>query len=66
MNHDECACLFVLRTQTEIGIPCVVSCWKLTRQELDEVNRTGRVWLIVLGRTMPPVAIDGVKPLIVE
>ncbi len=62
MTVDECDALSVLRTQTTGGVPVVVSCWKLTKEELEEVNRTGRVWLTVLGITMPPVALDGAKP----
>lgn len=30
--------------------------------ELDEVNRTGKVWLTVYGASMPPVILDGIKP----
>jgi hypothetical protein len=40
----------------------IISCFKLTREELDEVNRTGRVWLVVRGRIMPMVALDGISP----
>lgn len=36
----------------------VVSCWKLTKEELEEVNRTGRIWLNCLGG-LPPHFITG-------
>ncbi len=62
MSHEQCESLAVLRTETTGGIPTVVSCWKLTRAELDEVNRTGRIWVSVAGVTMPPIAVDGEKP----
>lgn len=62
MNDGECSCLSVLRTKTMSGIPVVVSCWKLTQEELEEITRTGRVWLTVIGETMPPVALDGNRP----
>ncbi len=48
------------------GVPMVVSCWKPTREELDEITRTGRVWLMILGDTMPPVYLQGYKPNFVE
>ena len=54
MTADECTLLNVLRAETEDGTPCVVSCWKLTAEELEAVKLTGRIWLIVSGRTMPP------------
>lgn len=35
----------------------VISCWKLTADELKEFQRTGRIWLVVFGETMPAVAL---------
>lgn len=42
------------------GVDCV-SCWQLSPEELDEVKRTGRVFLLVtgMGGTMPPVYVGG-------
>jgi hypothetical protein len=54
MTHEECQALQVFRGQDETGSPVVVSCWKVTQAELDEINRTGRVWLTIHGHTMPP------------
>lgn len=44
------------------NIPIVVTCWKPTQAELDEIQRTGRVWCIVHGLTMPPVELSGFSP----
>lgn len=63
MGADECEALSVLRTQTHSGAPIILSCWKLTTAELAELNRTGRVWLLVYGQTMPPVALTAEKPI---
>ena len=38
-----------------------ISCWKLTEAELDEVKRTGVVWLHVWGGH-PPVSLAGESP----
>lgn len=62
MGTDECECLSVLRTETSEGTPVVVSCWKCTPEELEEIKRTGRVWLVIYGVTMPPAALCGAKP----
>ena len=35
---------------------------KQLEPELDEIVRTGRVWLMVVGDTMPPVSLQGFKP----
>jgi len=42
--------------------PVVLSCWKLTQEELDEINKTKRVWLHVMGESMPPVWLSGKDP----
>lgn len=36
-----------------------VSCWRLTEEELEEVKRTGVVWLQIMGHSMPPVYVSG-------
>lgn len=38
---------------------CVVSCWRLTEEELAEVARTGVVWVKVQGTALPPMLIHG-------
>lgn len=58
MTRDECEPVSILRATTPKGHPVLISCWKLTRQELDEINKTGRLWLTIYGDTMPPVALD--------
>jgi len=40
----------------------MISCWRLTRAEITEIERTGHVWLHVFGGSHPPVAISGIKP----
>jgi hypothetical protein len=62
MTPDNCEPLSVWRGPLDNGIPAVISCWKLTQNELEEINRTGRVWLLVMGSTMPPVALSGSRP----
>ncbi len=41
----------------ENGIPEIETCWELTPGELDRVNKTGRIYLYVMGRSIPPVAL---------
>ncbi len=59
---DDCSCLSVFRGDAEDGTPVVISCWKPTPEEWEEMRRTGRVWLTILGHTMPPAAVSGHKP----
>lgn len=37
----------------------IISCWRLSDEELEEVKRTGVVWLQVLGPTHYPLIISG-------
>jgi len=56
---DEIAplCVHVSRSTNE-----VISCWKPTLHELQEISRTGRVWLRIQGQSMPPAYVSGHSP----
>lgn len=47
--------------RTVNGLPCVVSCWELTDDELAQVVATKRVWLAVVSGngSQPPVILSG-------
>lgn len=62
MTADECDPLSVANCVDPTGVPMVISCWKLTKEELEEFNRTGRIWLFIFGTTMPPVALSANSP----
>jgi hypothetical protein len=62
MTDEECAPLCVRREVLADTYPVVMSCWKLTEEEFQELLKTKRVWLTVYGVTMPPVALTTVKP----
>lgn len=62
MSHEDCACLAVFIGEQPNNLPVVVSCWKPTAEELEEINRTGRVWLGIIGHTMPPAWLSGHNP----
>jgi hypothetical protein len=59
-----CGPLSVWSGRRQDGLPCVVSCYKLTADEVEEFARTGRVWVMVLGETMPPISVLAVTPFI--
>lgn len=62
MTAEECTPLNVFRGADANGQGVVISCWKITREELAEVARTGRIWLGIIGQTMPPVYMSGTNP----
>lgn len=62
MTDEQCSPLAIARASDSDGLPVIISCWKLTQEELDEINRTGRVWLGIYGHSMPPAWVLGKKP----
>jgi hypothetical protein len=44
------------------GTELFISCWQPTAEELSEINRTGKVWLLVFGQTHPIVHLAGECP----
>lgn len=62
MTEEDVYSLSVWQGKDEDGQSRVISCWKLTKEELEIINKTGRVWLHVLGDTMPPVALEVASP----
>lgn len=58
-DYEAVAVTRVQMTDETLGF---ISCWKLTPQELEEVMKTGRIWLTVMGDTHPGVAVNGIKP----
>ena len=39
-----------------------ISCWELSDEEVEEIVRTRRVWIGVLGSGHPPVYATGTSP----
>lgn len=62
MTEDQCQSLSTFHGIDTNNLPIVISCWKVTAEELAEINRTGRIWLGIVGQTMPPAWISGHRP----
>ncbi len=58
MSDDECAPLPVFRDGQQS-----VSCWQLTSAEMEQLNKTRRIYLSVLaGPSQPPVMLSTERP----
>lgn len=44
------------------GKPVIVTCFEATDAEIAEIVRTRRVWVVVMGQAIPPMAITGESP----
>ena len=62
MSAEECSVMSVWIGYLENMIPVTISCWKMTAEELEEITRTGRVWLIAMGHSTNPVSMRGSNP----
>ena len=61
MTEDDVHSLSCARVEYD-GQPAIVTCWKLTQEELEEFNRTGRVWFVCMGEGLPPHLMLGNNP----
>lgn len=62
MTQDQCESISVFMGYTQQRLPIVVSCWKITKEELEKIISTGRVWLVIAGEGMPPVHLTADNP----
>lgn len=44
------------------GMVAMTTCWKLSPEDLAELQRTGEIWLWVLGNRHPPVTLSTKNP----
>lgn len=56
-------------SQTDRGIvpicaqgPWNISCWQFTAEEIEEIKKTGNVWLAVAGPSVPTLYVSGECP----
>lgn len=59
MTEEECYTLPAYYSK-EHG--AYVSCWVPSAEEIQEIQRTGKVWLWVFGQGHPPVTIEAFSP----
>ena len=66
LSRDECEALNVFVGKFPDGQDVIVSCWKPTMDELEEIRKTGRVWVYHWGRSLQPHYVGGKNPFEVE
>lgn len=42
------------------------TCWKLSEEELKEVQKTGKIYISILSETIPPMAVTTETVLMIE
>lgn len=56
-QKDNVADLPITRVQFQDRTRAVESCWELSKEEIEEVMRTGRVYFVCMGDTHPPIVL---------
>lgn len=62
MSDDQCGDLPVFRGTDPAGTPVIISCWTFSYEDLQEIAKTGRIYLSIVGNAMPPVSLFTEKP----
>jgi hypothetical protein len=62
MTDEECMDLPVWKGSLGVGTPGIISCWKFAKEDLEEINRTGVIYLSIVGSGMPPVSLFTENP----
>ena len=61
-TEDEVYTIRAWRGFTDKRDPLTIVCFKPTSDEIDEIRRTGRVWVSMMTHTMPPIGLIAEHP----
>lgn len=61
MTDEQCSDLPVWKgpatDENGVTFPVIISKWKLSKEDLEEIQRTGVIYLSVTGDVQPPVSV---------
>lgn len=63
-TDEQCLPLTVWKGNCDDGTPDIISCWSFSKEDLEEIHRTGRIWLRIVGTGLPPVSLQTETPFI--
>lgn len=64
MTDEQCAPLQVWKGHDGSGFPVIISKWSLSAEDLEEIKKTGSVYLMIVGQGMPPVSLYVETPFV--
>lgn len=62
MTDEQCGSLPVYKGLDSDGFPVIISCWEVSKEDLDEIQKSGRVYLTITGKETPPVSLLAKSP----
>lgn len=69
MTDEQCVDLPVWRGMVPVDdagtlFPAIISCWRFSKEDLEEIQKTGCIWLSITGTAMPPVSLFTENPFV--
>ena len=62
MTDEQCSDLPVWVGKDNNGFPMILSCWKFSKEDLENIAKTGVMWLAITGTGMTPVSLFTENP----
>lgn len=62
-QEDTVLDLPITRLKYQDGSQAVESCWQLSKEELEEINKSGKIYFVCMGRTHPPILLSSKSQL---
>lgn len=62
ISNEDCNSISAFIGNDVEGRPITITCWRISKEELEELKKTGRIWLWIFGHGMPPVALGTQHP----
>ena len=63
-TDDQCGDLAVYKGQYNDGMPCIVSKWQPSKEDIEAINRGEGIYLSICSTGMPPVSLFTENPFI--
>lgn len=55
LSSEQCESITAYQGFQEDGMPVTVTCWKFTKEDLEQLRKTGRLWLVHAGHDVSPI-----------
>lgn len=66
MTDEQCASLPVWKGADQDGQPIIITKWQLSKEDLEEIARTGVIYIQIVGHRMQPIAPFTENPFLNE
>ena len=62
MTDEQCMPLPVFKGTDTEGTPLILSCWRLSKEDFEDIQKSGVIWLSIVSSGMPPVSLFTENP----